>query len=73
MFLVLVGLSEVRDGMPQLAGTAPLRAGTRVRAFIFRIYIFYWLSEALFRYLDVFTGYILMYISFQENELLRDH
>ena len=35
MFLVLVGLSEVRDGMPQLAGTVPLRAGARVHAFIF--------------------------------------
>ena len=33
MFLVLVDLHKVRDCMPQVAGTVPLRTGNEVHAF----------------------------------------
>ena len=35
MFLLLVGLHKVRDGMPQLVGTVPLRIGTGVDALLY--------------------------------------
>ena len=36
LVLLVVGLNKVKkDGMPQLAGTVPLRAGIGVHAFLF--------------------------------------
>ena len=54
MLLEIVGLHKVRDDMPQLVGTVPLRIGTRMYAFLFRscvfpsmrFFAFFWLSWA---------------------------
>ena len=41
MLLEIVGLHKVRDDMPQLVGTVPLRIGTRMYAFLFRSCVFH--------------------------------
>ena len=54
MFLVFVVLHKVKDDVPQLAGTVPLRTGTGIDAFLFWICVlpsrcffdFFWLSRA---------------------------
>ena len=71
MFLVFVVLHKVKDDVPQLAGTVPLRTGTGIDAFLFWICVlpsrcffdFFWLSRASY-------NSILMYSKFQANELI---
>ena len=69
MFLVLVSSRKVRFGMPQLAGTVPLRTGTGVHAFLMCICV------SLSRRFSASFFYrgLLLYSRFQENALDYDN